>query len=306
MRFLSVSSNGFGSLRSNSLTFAPKFTVVYGPNETGKSTWHTALYAAFCGMRRSRIQSWADEEFIQKYRPWNSPHPWEVSVRFLLQDGRNIELRQELADRIDCRATDVDFGRDYSNEIVNEGGLDGSVWLGLDRRSFLATAWIRQGQLVDVIRSAEVLQTLLRRAVTTCAANSPGAKTLQLIESFRAEHVGDDRANTRPLYRAIRRVESLNSSMDAAKAEHDRYLQLMASETQEGARLELLRRELNLARAIVADRDANDWERRLLRVNSVLNAFPERPSRDLDRLHRLLREASAALNIWKERPDIPD
>ena len=27
---------------------------------------------------------------------------------------------------------------------------------------------------------------------------------------------GDDRANTRPLYRAIRRVESLKSSMDAA------------------------------------------------------------------------------------------
>jgi len=306
MKFLSVSSNGFGFLRSNSLTFAPKFTVVYGPNETGKSTWHAALYAAFCGMRRSRIQSWADEEFIQKYRPWNSPQPWEVSVRFLLQDGRNIELRQELADRIDCRATDVDFDRDYSNEIVNEGGLDGSGWLGLDRRSFLATAWIKQGQLLDVISSAEVLQTHLQRAVATCAANSPGATALQLIESFRAEHVGDDRANTRPLYRVIRRVESLKSSMDTAKAEHDRYLQLMASETEEESRLELLRRELNLARAIVADRDANDWERRLLHVNAVLSAFPERPGRDLDRLNRLVREASAVLEIWKERPDILD
>src|SRR6266516_5429061 len=165
MKFLSVSSPSFGSIRHSSLTFASKFTVIYGPNETGKSTWHAAMYAAVCGMRRSRIQSWADEEFIQKYRPWNSPNPWEVSVRFLLQDGRNIELRQELADRIDCRATDVDFDRDYSNEIVNEGGLDGSVWLGLDRRSFLATAWIKQGQLLDVISSAEVLQTHLQRAV---------------------------------------------------------------------------------------------------------------------------------------------
>src|SRR5438034_439582 len=306
MKFLSVSSNGFGFLRSNSLTFAPKFTVVYGPNETGKSTWHAALYAAFCGMRRSRIQSWADEEFIQKYRPWNSPQPWEVSVRFLLQDGRNIELHQELADRIDCRATDVDFGRDYSNEIVNEGGLDGSMWLGLDRRSFLATAWIKQVRLLDVISSAEVLQPHLQRAVATCAANSPGAKALQLIESFRADNVGDDRANTRPLYRAIRRVESLKSSMDAAKAEHVRYRQLMASETEGESRLELLRRELNLARAIVADRDANDWERRLLRVNAILSAFPERPSRDLGRLNRLVREISATLKIWKERPDIPD
>src|SRR5438093_4368867 len=306
MRFLSVSSNGFGFLRSNSLTFGPQFTIVYGPNETGKSTWHAAMYAVFCGMRRSRIQSWADEEFIQKYRPWNSPQPWEVSVRFLLQDGRNIELHQELADRIDCRATDVDFGRDYSNEIVNEGGLDGSMWLGLDRRSFLATAWIKQGRLLDVISSAEVLQTHLQRAVATCAANSPGAKALQLIESFRADNVGDDRANTRPLYRAIRRVESLKSSMDAPKAEHVGHRQLMASETEGESRLELLRRELNLARAIVADRDANDWDRRVLRVNAILSALPETPGRDLDRLHRLVREGSATLKIWEERPDIPD
>src|SRR5207244_11727357 len=117
MKFLTVSSNGFGFLRSNSLTFAPKFTVVYGPNETGKSTWHAALYAAFCGMRRSRGQSPADEEFIRQYRPWDFPEPWEVSVQFLLQDGRKIELRQELIDRVDFCATDVDFGMDYSNAI---------------------------------------------------------------------------------------------------------------------------------------------------------------------------------------------
>ncbi|PYS09396.1 MAG: hypothetical protein DMG17_27030, partial [Acidobacteria bacterium] len=75
---------------------------------------------------------------------------------------------------------------------------------------------------------------------------------------------------------------------------------------KEESRLELLRRELNLARAIVADRDANDWDRRLLRVNAILSAFPERPGRDLDHLHRLAREGSATLKIWEERPDIPD
>src|ERR1041384_4955810 len=291
MKFLTVSSNGFGSLRNKSLTFAPKFTVVYGPNEAGKSTWHAALYAAFCGMRRSRIQSWDDEEFIQKYRPWNSSHPWEVHVRFLLQDGRNIELRQELADSIDCRATDVDFGRDYSNEIVNEGGLDGSMWLGLDRRSFLATACIGQSQLLDVLSSPEVLQTHLQRAAATCAVNSTGAKALQLIKSFRAEYVGEDRANsTRPLYRAMRRVDSLKSSLDAAKSEHVRYVQLMASKSEAQSRLEILLSEFNLARAIVAIRDANDSDRRLVRVNAILNVFPERPGRDLDRLNHLVRE----------------
>src|SRR5262249_37656953 len=157
MRFLGVSSAGFGSIRNRSLTFAGKFTVVYGPNEAGKSTWHAALYAAFCGMRHSRVQSRADEEFIKQYRPWNTADPWEARVRFFLQDGRSIELRQELNERMDSHAVDVDFGRDYSNEIINEGSPDGSMWLGLDRRSFLATACVQQSQLLEVLTHPDVL-----------------------------------------------------------------------------------------------------------------------------------------------------
>src|SRR5215468_4635550 len=258
MRFLGVSSAGFGSIRNRSLTFAGKFTVVYGPNEAGKSTWHAALYAAFCGMRRSRVQSRADEEFIQQYRPWNPSDPWEVRVRFMLQDGRNIELRQELADRLDCHAVDVNFGRDYSNEIINEGSPDGSMWLGLDRRSFLATACVKQTQLLDVLANPDVLHQHLQRAAATCAVNSNGAKALQLIETFRAEFVGDDRANsTRPLARALRRLDAVKGTLGAAKNEHQRYLHLMASENLGKARLDNLRRDLNLGRAIISDRDAN-------------------------------------------------
>ncbi len=307
MKFLGVSTVGFGSIRNSSLKFAPKFTVIYGANEAGKSTWHAALYAAFCGMRRSRGQSPADEEFIRQYRPWDFPEPWEVSVQFLLQDGRKIELRQELIDRVDCRATDVDFGRDYSNEIINEGSPDGSVWLGLDRRSFAATACIKQSQLLEILSNPEALQTHLQRAAATCAINSAEASALQLIEGFRDEHVGEDRANsTRPLRNAIRRVEAAKGLLDVSKAEHGHYVHLIASENAGKSKLDTLRRELNLAHAVMADRDAKDWERRLQRVMQILSNHPERPSADLDEINELVREVSTGLRVWQERPTIPD
>src|SRR5438309_10902162 len=112
MKFLTVSSNGFGFLRSNSLTFAPKFTVVYGPNEAGKSTWHAALYAGFCGMRRARGRARAEDElFAELHRPWTGDG-WAVRVRIRLEDGRDIELQHDLAGLVDCRAVDVGLGRD--------------------------------------------------------------------------------------------------------------------------------------------------------------------------------------------------
>ena len=46
MRIESVSITAFGPFKDKTLTFSPRMTVVHGPNEAGKSTWHSAVYAA--------------------------------------------------------------------------------------------------------------------------------------------------------------------------------------------------------------------------------------------------------------------
>jgi hypothetical protein len=307
VKFIDVRAGGFGAMRDKSISFAPGFNLVYGPNEAGKSTWHAALYAAFCGMRRSRTETRSDEDFIRQYRPWDFPEPWAVSTRVQLEDGRRIELQQELIERIECRATDVDLGRDYTSDIINEGCPDGAIWLGLDRRSFIATACIRQSQLLEVLNNPDILHTHLQRAAATCAVNSNGASALQLIENFRAEHVGEDRPNsTKPLPSALRRVETLKRALAVARTEHVRYLELIAAESRGKSKVEKLRADWNLARAIIADRDASDWERRLQRVLQIISTHPERPAADIEELIELSRQVSTALRVWQERPSIPD
>ena len=54
MRITRVRIDRFGPFRDRELELAPGLTVVHGPNEAGKSTWHAALLAALCGQRRGR------------------------------------------------------------------------------------------------------------------------------------------------------------------------------------------------------------------------------------------------------------
>src|SRR5438045_2776256 len=144
MRFEHVELVAFGSFTQKTIDFAPGFTVVSGPNESGKTTVHAATYAALCGMRRGRGQPrQEDREFEEQHRPW-SGEEWAVTGVISLQDGRRVELRHDLRGRVDARATDLVLGRDVSSEIISDGSPDGSRWLGLDRRSFLTTACVRQ------------------------------------------------------------------------------------------------------------------------------------------------------------------
>ncbi len=126
MRIERVKAHAFGHLVDAELRLAPGLTLVHGPNEAGKSTWHDALYVGLCGRRRVRGgRSKEESRFEQSRRPWNRDD-WQVAVEIALADGRRIGLRHDLDGMVDCSATDLALGRDVSAEIMNDGSPDGA------------------------------------------------------------------------------------------------------------------------------------------------------------------------------------
>ena len=204
MRIRSVTAHAFGPLVNETLLLADGMTVIIGDNESGKSSWHAAIYAALCGRRRGAGRPREDEQrFIDSHKPWDE-NRWLVSAEIRLDDGRRIEIRQDLVGKVDCHAKDLDIGEDISAEVMNEGTPDASRWLGLDRSSFVSTACVEQAQMLRVRGEAGGLQQHLQRAAATAGADSTAAAALTQIASFRSEHVGLNRANsTKPLRRAI-------------------------------------------------------------------------------------------------------
>ena len=99
MRFKTVTATAFGCLKDRTLDFAPGFTVVYGLNEAGKSTWHAAMYAALCGVRRGSGPSAPATAFRAKYFPWAGA-PWEVSSTVELDGGGEVHLHFDLDGKV--------------------------------------------------------------------------------------------------------------------------------------------------------------------------------------------------------------
>jgi DNA repair protein SbcC/Rad50 len=239
MRIRSVTAHAFGPLINETLPFADGMTVIIGDNESGKSSWHAAIFAALCGRRRGAGRAREDEQrFIDSHKPWDDDR-WLVSAEIRLDDGRRIEMRQDLAGRVDCHAKDLDIGEDVSAEVMHEGTPDAARWLGLDRSSFVSTACVEQAQMLRVRGEAGGLQQHLQRAAATAGADSTAAAALTQIASFRREHVGLDRANsTKPLRRALDNVKVASERLAAARGDHENYLQLaqQADALREAAR----------------------------------------------------------------------
>ncbi len=304
MRFESVRAHHFGPFHNKTLDLAPGMNVVYGPNEAGKSSWHAALYVGLCGLQRGRGQPVKDaREFAARHRPWDNSSAWEAGAVVTLADGRRVELRHDLAGRVDSSAQDAEIaGKDYSGEIIFERAPDGSRWLGLNRKSFLSTACIRQADILRILSDANSLQEDMQRAAATAGTDATAAAALRRLNDYRTEHVGSSRAPTKPLRTTASAAATAKSALEQARSKHVEYM-------ERGAVLERLehteqdaQREADAVRATLAEAEADAFETRLRRARELDELFPDGAPHPSPERDALAERVTAALTMWRNRP----
>lgn len=286
MRILTVHAHAFGPFTDASLELAPGLTVVHGPNEAGKSTWHAALYAGLCGMRRGPGRRGEDREFRERHAPWDGD-AWDVGVVVELADGRRIELRHDLLDRVDSVARDLGTGRDISGEIMEDGAPDGARFLGLDRRTLPTTICVRQADVLGILDDPAALQHHLQRAAATGGTDATVEEALERIRAYRSDNVGlARRGSTKPRQRATERLDRTAEELEAARRRHQEYRELLARADEADARAEAAEEEAAAVRRALERSLVDDLERRLGRARELAtlssSATPATPGeRDL-------------------------
>ena len=302
MRVESVTAHAFGPLRGRRLEIGPGMTVIHGPNESGKSTWHAALYVGLCGMRRGSGLRNYDREFRDRHRPWDG-EDWEVSAVVRLADGRLVELRHDLEGLVACSASDVDLGRDYSAEVMFEGTPDASRWLGLDRRSFLSTACVRQADIQTVRDEAKALQEGLQRAAATAGTDATAAAALEALDGYKRVHVGLNRSNsTRPLRLAAVEAEQARTQLEEAQLAHNEYLRRYDEVQQLETSLKKDEVLLKTVQAALARKAAASLRKQALRARELTARYPTEPLSPTESRQQL-QNATSALSVWDNLPE---
>ena len=305
MWFESVKAHAFGPLREKELLFEPGMNVIYGPNEVGKSTWHSALFAGLCGQRRSRgrLQK-SDRAFQERHEPWDDKSAWEVGAVVALDRGIRVELRHDLSGNGDSARDAVIAGRDYANEIIFEGTPDGSTWLGLNRRSFLSVACVRQADILSVLDDADALQEDLQRAAATAGTDGTAASALNLLTVFRSEHIGSKRAPTKPLQKSAQEVRAKRDRLEFGLSKHTEYLtrrnRLLILEQTAAQR----QGECEADYAVRAEGEAARAQRRLTNARELSARFPDGAPHFSHEHDHVAQRIATALHNWDVRPKL--
>lgn len=305
MRIERVVARAFGPFQNEVLELLPGLNVVAGPNESGKSTWHAALRLAVTGVRRGKGPGTAAErQLVERHRPWDLPDRWEVEARLGMDDGRTIDISQDLAGKVACRAVDVALGRDVSDEIM-DGTPDASRWLGLDRDSFAATVSVGQAQIMAVAEAADALQEQMQRAAATRGSDATAAEAIARLEEFRRDAVGADTVAAKgPLRTAKNRVGVADASLLEARRLHADYLERGSAVEEAELLAGEASRRLAGAEAAQARMLATDAAARAARARELADRYPTAPPSLAARDEQADRVATA-IEGWAGRPEVP-
>lgn len=86
MKLLDLHIYGFGKFHDCSISFQDGLNIVYGKNETGKSTLHTFIRSMLFGIERGRGRA-SKNDLYSKFEPWENSGTYEGYLRLKHHDS---------------------------------------------------------------------------------------------------------------------------------------------------------------------------------------------------------------------------
>ncbi|MDO4788522.1 MAG: AAA family ATPase [Johnsonella sp.] len=93
MRLLELHINGFGKFKNTDIRFSEGVNIIYGYNETGKSTIHSFIRAMFYGMERGRGRA-RKHDIWSKYEPWEQGSAYGGMIK-VLKGGEVFRIERD-------------------------------------------------------------------------------------------------------------------------------------------------------------------------------------------------------------------
>lgn len=140
MRIDKVEIDGFGKLNNRSYEFKDGLNLIYGKNESGKSTLCEFILSMFYGLPNKGKLEKTDLPARIKYKPWNS-EAFGGRVFFTDNSGKKLVIERSFKG---SRRTDKATLRDAATwEEIGDAENIGEKVFGLSREGFLKTLYIK-------------------------------------------------------------------------------------------------------------------------------------------------------------------
>lgn len=162
MKITELQINNFGKLHQKKIQPQPGLNIVYGDNESGKSTLHQFITGMLFGMEKQRGKSGKNDSY-QQYEPWNSSSFYTGSMRFEVA-GKDFVIERNFYHKE--KTATLRNERDKEELSVSHGDME-MLLGGMKKSTYENTYCIRQAAVETGKEFSGILQNYFVNATHT-------------------------------------------------------------------------------------------------------------------------------------------
>ena len=189
--------NGFGKLKNNNIELSDGINVIYGENESGKSSMLKFISAMLYGV--SKNKNGKEISDFDKFKPWKTEE-FSGKINYTLDDGESFEVYREFKKKnpIIYNSNKEDISKTF--KIDKTKGIEFfSEQTGIDEETFYSTAISEQeGLRLSKSSQASIIQKI-SNLISSGDDNISYKKSMDKINKMQNEEVGTERTSQRPI-----------------------------------------------------------------------------------------------------------
>lgn len=197
MKIENIKINSFGTLKNKEINLDKNVNIIYGKNESGKSTLLTYIKTAFYGISKNKNGKQISD--FDKYKPW-SGEEFSGKIKYILDDESKYEIFR------DFNKKNAKIYNDNLEDITKQFNMDkkeGSQFfleqVGLDENMFTSTIMSGQQEVKLNEQQQNVLIQKIANIAGTGDSNLSYNKAKEKLNKKQLEEVGTERTQGKPI-----------------------------------------------------------------------------------------------------------
>lgn len=206
MKLKKIKINGFGKISEKEIVFSENLNIIFGTNESGKSTIQYFIKAMLFGFGKTRISGISGKD---RYKPWNGGAYGGI-LEYILDDMSRYSVWRDFnSNRIKVHNSEYKEITNEFDKSKNGGVLFAQKHLGLNSELFEKTCYISQYGVRLDSDGQSMLSDKITNMIETGNENVSCTKALKILEKTLLEEVGTDRTSDRPINKIRNEISKL-------------------------------------------------------------------------------------------------
>ena len=207
MNIKKIQINNFGKLKNKDIELNNGINVIFGENESGKSTLLKFITSMFYGVSKNKNGERITD--FEKYTPWDEGE-YSGKIKYELDNGEEYEVYRNFIKKnpqvLDSKGNDVSknytIDKTYGNRFFTEQTK-------VDEELFYMAMTMQQQEVKLDEKKQNTLIQKLSNIMLTGEDDVSFKKILSKLTKKQADEIGSEKSPTKPLYITKQKIEEL-------------------------------------------------------------------------------------------------